>query len=586
MTLAPLTVGIDLGTTNSLCAVFEDGKPRLVPNAHGGVLTPSVVAVLKSGEVLVGEAARELRLTDPGRTCAMFKRWMGQGRKIELAGKEFTAAQLSSLVLRSLVEDVKADLGRAPTSAVITVPAYFNEHQRRDTRLAGELAGLRVERVVNEPTAAALSHGYHNSSGISNLLVFDLGGGTFDVTVMEVFEDTLEILSSAGESHLGGEDFTDKILAWALGEIGLIFEHAEVQQPLLVARLRDEAERAKRLFGEQDQVTLRVPDEAGNVGHGARSLELGAAHFEELCEGLIERLRKPVERALRGARLGWDQIDDVLMVGGATRMPIIRRFVADLLGRAPQAKLDPDLVVAYGAAVQVALIADNKAVGDLVMTDVCPFTLGIEVTKELGRREVDGYYLPIIHRNTTVPVSCEEVVYTLRPNQTTVTVAIYQGEARRVGDNIKLGELHVTDIPHGPAGQEIAVRFTYDLNGLVEVEAYLPATGAKFHTVLTQGVSGLDKRAMKAALKDMQKLKFYPRDDLDNQRLLSFAEGTVKELEGEMRAALEAGIDVYESVLYSSDREGFAMMRAQLLQQLRDLGFPFPTTPEGESGRD
>ncbi|MCL4127991.1 UNVERIFIED_CONTAM: hypothetical protein GTU68_063080 [Idotea baltica] len=576
MDLAPLTVGIDLGTTNSLCAVFESGAPRLIPNSHGGVLTPSVVAVLKSGEILVGDAARELRLTDPDRTCSMFKRWMGQGRKVELGGKEFSAAQLSSLVLRSLVADVKADLGREPTNAVITVPAYFNEHQRRDTRLAGELAGLKVERVVNEPTAAALSHGYHNSSGISNLLVFDLGGGTFDVTVMEVFEDTLEILSSAGESHLGGEDFTDKILSWAIGEMGLVFEHAEVQQPFLVSRLRSEAERAKRLFGTEDRATLRIPDEQGDIANAGKTLELGAAHFEELCEPLIARLRKPVDRAMRGAGLSWDQIDDVLMVGGATRMPIVRRFVTDLLGRAPKAQVDPDLVVAYGAAVQVALIADNKAVGDL----------GIEVTKDLGRREVEGYYLPIIHRNTTIPVSCEEVVYTRRPNQTNVTVAIFQGEARRVGDNIKLGELDVSGIPPGPAGQEIAVRFTYDLNGLVEVEAYLPSTGAKFHTVLTQGVNGLDKRAVKAALKEMQKLKFYPRDDLDNQRLLNFAEGVVKELDGEMREALEAGLDVYETVLYSGDREGFAMVREQLIQQLRELGFPFPTRTEGDSGRD
>lgn len=581
MTTAPLTVGIDLGTTNSLCAVFQNGKPRLIPNALGSVLTPSVVAVLDSGEILVGQAAKELRLTDPERTAIMFKRWMGQEREVRLGGETYSPAQLSSFLLRAMVEDVKAKMGYEVEAAVITVPAYFNEHQRRDTRLAGQLAGLNVERVVNEPTAAALSHGYHNSEGIQNLLVFDLGGGTFDVTVMEVFESTLEILSSAGESHLGGEDFTDKIVAWALGEMDLVFELAEVQHPLLVARLRDEAEKAKRSFGEGDLATLRLPDLDGNVAPGARVLELGAAHFEELCEGLVKRLRKPVERALRGARMTWGKIDDVLMVGGATRMPVVRRLVTDMLGRAPQAELNPDQVVALGAAIQVALIADDKGVGDLVMTDVCPFTLGIEVTKDLGRREVEGYYLPIIHRNTTIPVSCEEMVYTLRANQETVTVSIYQGEARRVQDNLKLGQLEVTGIPPGDSGQEIAVRFTYDLNGLVEVEAYLPSTQAKFRTVLTQGVSGLDKTGLKAALKKMQKLKFYPRDELKNQRLLSFAEGVLKELDPESRQILEGGIDVYESAMNAGDREAFATVRDQLIEHLGLLGFPFSDSTEG-----
>ncbi len=572
-------VGIDLGTTNSLCAVFEDGVPRLVPGAHGGVLTPSVVGILESGEVVVGEAAKALQLICPERTVSAFKRWMGQGRKVEVGGQSFTPSQLSSFVLRALVEDATAYLGRPVEEAVITVPAYFNEHQRRATRNAGELAGLRVQRVVNEPTAAALSHGYHNSDGIRTLLVFDLGGGTFDVTVMEIFEGTLEIMSTAGESHLGGEDFTDKILAWALRDMGLLYEQAEVQQPRLVARLRDEAERAKCSFGTSDRATLRLPSESGEVGPSAQRLELGAAHFEELCQALVKRLRLPTERALRGAQLTWGGIDDVLLVGGATRMPLVRRLVADFLGRPPRTDVDPDQVVALGAAVQAALIADDEAVNDLVMTDVCPFTLGIGITKHLGQREVEGYYLPVIHRNTTIPVSCEEVVQTLQPNQTVMLITIYQGEARRVEDNLKLGEFEVTGIPPGPAGQEVAVRFTYDLNGLVEVEACVPKTQAKFRTVLTHGVKGLDAKEIKEAVRQIQKLKFYPRDELGNQRLLRFTEGVLKELDPQARCDLELGLDMFEAAMNSGDRSCFAEVKELLLAQLEQLAFPFSDDP-------
>lgn len=577
-------VGIDLGTTNSLCAVFENGVPRLIPNAHGAELTPSVVGLLESGEIIVGETAKSLMLTQPERATAAFKRWMGQDRKVELGKQSFTPPELSSFVLRALAKDAEAYLGAPIDEVVVTVPAYFNEHQRRATRMAGELAGLTVRRVVNEPTAAALAHGYHNSQGIRNLLVFDLGGGTFDVTVMEVFEDTLEILATAGESHLGGEDFTDRILGWALGEVGLVFEHEEVKRPRLVSRLRDEAEKAKVSFTSSDEAELRLPDSEGVVDSGAQRLTLGAAHFEELCESLVKRLAGPTNRAMRGARLAWDQIDDVLMVGGATRMPVVRRWVSDLLGRAPQAEIDPDRVVALGAAVQAALIADDKAVEDLVMTDVCPFTLGIEITKELGRREVDGYYLPVIHRNTTIPVSCEEIVHTLRPNQTRITLRIYQGEARRVEGNLKLGELEVTGIPAGPPGQEIAVRFTYDLSGLVEVECYIPKTQAKFRTVLTHGVSGLDEEEYKEAVKRLQKLKYYPRDDLENQRLLKFAEAVLKELEREGREYLEAFIDHFEHAMSLGNRETFGSAKQNLLEFMAEQGFEFPGQRETGEG--
>jgi len=568
-------VGIDLGTTNSLCAVFEDGAPRLVPNAHGGFLTPSVVGLLPSGEFVVGEAAKELALTQPARTVAAFKRFMGEERRVELGAKQLSAPELSSLVLRALKEDAEADLGGPVDEAVVTVPAYFNEHQRRATKSAGEMAGLRVRRVVNEPTAAALSYGYHQSQISSTLLVFDLGGGTFDVTVMEIFEGTLEILSTAGESHLGGEDFTDKVLAWALEEEGLLLEQAELREPTRVARLRSEAERAKCAFGAADEATLRMPDAAGDVGPGARVLTIPAALFEERCAALLERLRRPTERALRDARKSFAGIDDVLLVGGATRMPVVRRLVGELYGRPPRSDFDPDRVVALGAAVQAALIEDDAAVEDLVLTDVCPFTLGVEITKEFGKRHAEGYFLPVIHRNTTIPVSKEELVATLVANQDEVLVRIFQGEARRVEDNLELGELRVTGIPAGPAGQPVGVRFTYDLNGLLEVEAYLPQTGAKFRTVLQHQVSGLSQEEIDAAVARMSAIKFYPRDDLENQRLLRYAEAVLRELDRFARGDLEEALDVFERGLDGGDREGFEHAREALLIRLSALGFPY-----------
>ncbi|MEM7519062.1 MAG: Hsp70 family protein, partial [Planctomycetota bacterium] len=346
-------------------------------------------------------------------------------------------------------------------------------------------------------------------------------------------------MSTAGESRLGGEDFTERLLSWALRKTGRYLEQAEMTEPLLVARLASEAELAKLAFSEHDHARLRLPDSKGNVGPEAEQLEISAAEYEEHCSALLDRLKKPLERALRDARKTRDEIDEVLLVGGATRMPIVRRLVTDFFDRVPRTDVDPDRVVALGAAVQAALILDDKGVEDLVLTDVCPFTLGIEVTKEFSSRHVSGYYLPILHRNTTIPVSTEEFVSTLQDQQTEVLIRIYQGESRRVEENIQLGELRVTGIPPGPAGESIAIRFTYDLNGLLEVEAYLPKTGAKFQTVIQGGADSLTEKELKAALKRMQGLKFYPREDLANQHLLRYGEGVVKELDRYRRESLE-----------------------------------------------
>jgi len=566
--------------------VFTSGVPRLLPNAHGEVLTPSIVGLLESGEIVVGQAASELALTKPERTVATFKRWMGEGREVEIAGKSFTAPQLSSLVLRALKLDAEAALGQEIQEAVITVPAYFNENQRRATRNAVELAGLNVKRVVNEPTAAALSFGFRDGDASKLLLVFDLGGGTFDVTVMEIFEGTLEILSTAGESRLGGEDFSDALMAYVLERSGRMLEQAEVMEPLLVARLRKEAEAAKRKLGEDGQAVIRMPTSEGEIGKDSETLTLDAAIFESTCSRLIKRLRTPIERALRDARKSVESIDDVLLVGGATRMPVVRTLVQDIFGKPARTDVDPDQAVALGAAVQAALIRDDKAVEDVVLTDVCPFTLGIEIVKHFGGRRVEGYYMPIIHRNTTIPVSREERVFTVDAGQTELKIGVYQGEGRRTDDNLFLGELQVTPIPVGPAGQEVAVRFTYDINGLLEVEAYILGSQKHFQTVLKNNVKGMSEGEVKEALARMQEMKFYPRDKLENRRLLHFAEGRFQEVEPFSRDQLEQAVDFFEHALDSGDRELFDSARSQLVMMLSALGFPYDGKGHDELGNN
>lgn len=577
-------IGIDLGTTNSLCAVFLDGRPTLAPNSLGSVLTPSVVGVLEDGQILVGEAARELRVTQPERCVSTFKRLMGSSQRVTLAGTAYTAPELSSLVLKSLKHDAEALLGEEVTDAVITVPAYFNDTQRKATKLAGQLAGLKVRRIVNEPTAAALCYGFHDRDAEKKLLVVDLGGGTFDVTLMEVFEGTLEIISTAGESQLGGEDFTNRLVATILAGEKQQLEVAELKQPLRTARLRQQCEDAKRLLASEDEARVRLPDDAGVVPPDAKKVKITRDAFAQAVGPLLERVEGPLARVLRDGRTARDEVDEVILVGGATRMRPLRDFVAEFFGREPLARFDPDQVVGLGAAVQAALIADDRAVDDMVMTDVCPFTLGVDYAKELGAQIKTGYFQPIIHRNTTIPVSKEHAFATMQANQPMVTFDIYQGENRMVEKNLKIGSLQVNGIPPGPAGQVVYARFTYDLNGILEVEAYAEGSEQRFRTVITEHAAHLDDDEMDEALERLQKLKYYPRDDMANQRLLRLGERLVGEVSPFQRDQLESAIDALERAMGEGDRDLVESSRQMLLQTFSALGFNVDAEggPEGD----
>ncbi|CAM2065844.1 Hsp70 family protein [Sulfidibacter corallicola] len=578
-------IGIDLGTTHTLCAVFGEHGPQLVPNRVGCFLTPSVVGRTGEGRVLTGMVARDMNLIHPCHCAARFKRHMGTDAKLMLAGERFSAIELSSLLLKTMKRDAEAHLGTSVDQAVITVPAYFNDHQRKATKLAGELAGFQVRRIINEPTAAALTYGFHERDNDRRVLVFDLGGGTLDVTLMEIFEGTLEIIATSGQAMLGGEDFTEAVVSWCLRQQGRDPASLRGSSPQSYARLWRECEAAKIQLSRERQVDVRIPDREGRFSPNCAQVTLDRGVLADVLSPFKARIMDSLHRALRDGKTRPEDIDSVILVGGATRMPLIAEMLEDYFQKPPLCRYNPDEVVAMGAAVQAALLEDHKEVEDLVLTDVCPFTLGIAVAKQLGREYRDGYFLPIIHRNTTLPVSKEEVVFTLYANQKSVDVKIFQGESRKIKDNHPLGELKVSGIPPAPGGHPIYVRFTYDLNGILEVEAVVSETGTRFQTVLTHHVKGLDEREIEAAVARMQEIKFYPRDQEEYQHLLFFAEQVLAEVAGEERRTLETVLDEFESAMWDSPHyeEGETWFRdahQALLSYLEDLGYAFRKPPE------
>jgi molecular chaperone HscC len=548
-----MIVGIDLGTTNSLAACMTPEGPRLIHNALGDTLTPSVVGIDRDGQVLVGRAARELRVTAPERCSSMFKRYMGDDWATELDGRRFSAVELSSLVLKSLRQDAEAFAGEPVTRAVITVPAYFNEHQRTATIKAGEIAGFKVERILNEPTAAAIAYGVQDAGEDRICLVFDLGGGTFDVSIVDVFDGTLEIRASSGETFLGGEDFTDTLTARILERVGEVFERAEIAKPLLVSRLRKECETAKRELTRSNSATVRIPDKNGEIAEECRTESITRAEFKEWTNSIIDRVDAPVRRALGDASLKRADIDEAVLVGGATRMPGVVERVGNLFGREPKCSINPDEVVAMGAAVQAALIAKDSSLEDLVVTDVSPFTLGVEIMKEFAGNLRDGYFSPIINRNTTIPVSQQHRFGTVEPNQTQLRVKVFQGESRTVKDNLLIGEFVVKEIPPGPAGQEVDIRFTYDLNGVLEIEATVVETQRKVTHVVTRYAEGLSNREIGQAIRDMGSLKTHPREESENRFLLRWGERLFRELPLTNRNRLESMLSGFEEALDQQD---------------------------------
>jgi molecular chaperone HscC len=539
-----MIIGIDLGTTNSLVGVWKAGQSQLIPNVLGSFLTPSAVSVDDDGVVLVGLSARERLLSHPRQSLASFKRYMGSNRSFSLGTKTFRAEELSALVLGALKADAEVFLGQPINEAIITVPAYFNDAQRKATKAAGEMAGLRVERLLNEPTAAALAYGLQEGAGEHKILVLDLGGGTFDVSILEMFEGVMEVRASAGDNFLGGDDFLDVIVNRFVTEVGasagISLESDEIR-----ANLHRQAEIAKRALTDHEQHEIELVHNGGTT-----RWSITRDDFEAASEPLIRRLRAPIERAIRDASLNPDQITDLVLVGGATRMPVIRRMAARLFQRLPIAQISPDEVVAQGAAVQAGLKMRDMALDDVVMTDVAPYSLGVSVMdRRAGNSRLDGLYLPIIERNTVIPMSRSKRLSTSVDGQHEVTIRIFQGEARMVSDNIEIGRLSVP-VPPGPAGKEHCdVRFTYDVSGLLEIDVLVKSTGQTAQLVIEGNPGILSPEEIRARLADLKALKIHPRDQAENQAVISRAERLYEERLGDQRAAIGKLLDDFRILL-------------------------------------
>lgn len=559
-----MIVGIDLGTTNSLVAVWLDGTPQLVANALGSFITPSVVGLDDDGQVLVGQVARERLQTHPQLTTSLFKRFMGSAHEVRLGKRTFRPEELSALVLKSLKADVERAFGELVTEAVISVPAYFSDAQRKATRVAGELAGLKVDKLINEPTAAALAYGVHNKEE-TTFLVFDLGGGTFDVSILERFDGVMEVRASSGDNFLGGEDLDDALVQRFIERqqgAGL----PDTSQPLLRHRLRREAQRVRHALGQEDSVTFSLRDQDREWTEVFTQEQLRQA-----LEPLLERLRSPIERALRDARIRVADLDEVLLVGGTTRMPLVRKLVAGLFGRFPSMHLNPDEVIAQGAAIQAALKARDAALEEVVLTDVCPYSMGIETTKQNGERYDTGHYLPIIERNCVVPVSRVEQVQTLHDNQKEVLVKIFQGESRLVKDNIFLGELSVPVPPRKAGEVNLDIRFTYDNNGLLEADVSIPLTGEKHRLVIENNPGVLSRAEIDTKLKALEGLKIHPRDQQVNSMIMARLERLYQECLGEVREYVATLASDFQRVLDSQDERQIRELRIAVNERLDQL---------------
>lgn len=554
---APL-LGIDLGTTNSLIAVWQEGRAQLIPNALGEVLTPSVVSVDEDGSILVGRAARSRLTTHPERSAAAFKRFMGSDKRFELGGQSFSPEELSALVLGALKQDAEAFLGVPVNEAVISVPAYFSDEQRKRTVFAAELAGLKVQRLINEPTAAAMAYGLHEQK-FERTLIFDLGGGTFDVTVLEYSLPLIEVHASTGDNFLGGEDFTAALLQACLKDWQLDIAKIE---PQALATLCDALEQLKcRLAQGPQSLSWKG---AGEL----REWRLDESRAQSIWEPLLARLRAPIEQALRDARLSPRDLDSLVLVGGATRMPAVQQMVATLFGRLPYRHLDPDTIVALGAASQAACKARDAAIEELILTDVCPYTLGISTTRG---DDVRGAFSPIIERNTVIPTSKVQRFCSTHPEQKVIRIEVYQGERPWVRDNIFIDAFEV-QLPQVGRQQDLDVRFSYDINGLLEVDVTLLETGERHSHSIDRSPTGLDEQARANSRARLAALKIHPRDTLPNRALTARLERAWMHSLGEERERIGAWLDEFNAVLASQRGEEITSRRQALTRLLDELG--------------
>ena len=566
-------IGIDLGTTNSCVAVMEGGKPVVIPNAEGMRTAPSVVAFTKTGERLVGEPAKRQAVTNAERTISSIKRHMGTDYKVSIDGKDYTPQEISAMILQKLKADAESYLGEKVTEAVITVPAYFNDAQRQATKDAGKIAGLKVERIINEPTAAALAYGLEDESE-QKVMVYDLGGGTFDVSIIDIGDGVIEVLSTNGDTRLGGDDYDDRVTKWLVDE----FKAAEgvdlSQDKMALQRLKEAAEKAKKELSSATTTDINLPFITATAeGPKHLDMKLSRAKFEEITSDLTERTAVPVQNSMKDAGLSNSDLGKVLLVGGSTRMPVVQEKVKQLTGKEPSKNLNPDECVALGAAVQGGKMSGEEGASDVLLLDVTPLTLSIET---LG-----GVATPLIKRNTTIPTRMSQVFSTAADNQTAVDIHVVQGEREFAKDNKTLGQFRLDGILPAQRGvPQIEVTFDIDANGIVNVSAKDKGTGKEQHITITSG-SNMSKDDIDKAVNEAAQFEAADKEKKEAIEVRNGADSIVFQTKKALtdvgdkisdsdKASVEADLKALEDILAANPLEGITKDGAEQIKAAQE----------------